>query len=445
MMETVTMMSGCRTSDLAGLRFTRRRAGKAVVPLLLAALIGATAAECAEIGDVKTRIATLEKLAAEVKANRDKIATWSGEYAFGDKYFINKKGISELKIEDKVSEKGPWLRQDVGIVRFVLSAPDNSLYTSISTERSTLIRDGEKNSIDIPLPNCLPQESIVTSDKYYFFHPGLQYGQFERLPRDRVEPEPAVFRDPMQKAQELKDSVVVDPRNLLGYARPFSEELETAVYLLRELGSKPLPNGMNAARVVRIVESGAGEQQKYVISISLTRNPQEDLSKAMQFQLVLEAKNGYNFTDVTVKTPDGRVTQTMNWEYQKRDGIFLPGKVVRMNIGGDGTTIANERVYTLKSCQLNAPISASAFTIGQFGVKDGTRVMDRVEEVCYRYRNGELVDPVRFLRPGEGPGDSVPVEGGSRGWRLIAGLIGLAAVAVVAVLLRRAKGRSAPQ
>jgi len=75
--------------------------------------------------------------------------------------------------------------------------------------------------------------------------------------------------------------------------------------------------------------------------------------------------------------------------YEQQQGVYLPHYILREYFGTDGR-LQNRQEMTLTASILNEPLPPEQFSLKSLGLRDGERVIDKVNGGEYRYQGGTL-------------------------------------------------------
>jgi hypothetical protein len=101
---------------------------------------------------------------------------------------------------------------------------------------------------------------------------------------------------------------------------------------------------------------------------------------------------GCNVTSRVQATADGHTLEEADVEYALIDGIFVPTTYHLRKFYRNGSVQFERRVVFVDQV-VNRPIEPSTFTFAHLGLKDGERVIDRIDGGLWIYKQGHLIDP----------------------------------------------------
>ncbi len=152
--------------------------------------------------------------------------------------------------------------------------------------------------------------------------------------------------------------------------------------------------------------------------------------------LRFDGRVGFNITSDVAKEGNGRTPIWTHWEYAEYDGVFVPKAIIRVVAHEDGQHLAFQRNLELQTCKVNGPLHPDGFSYKRLGLKDGERVVDRIENKLYLLDKDQLVaaeqyEPLKQQAPG------------SNRWKIILGLNIVILLAIFAYWLIRGRVRNA--
>jgi len=344
-------------------------------------------------------LSVLAMLAKQTLENYSKLATFDAEYAIEDVSIMQEDKLKTLRY--KVPDvPGPWRERDTGIVRLKLDAVKDSLFTEIQMRECVLDQDANGKPMNHPIPLTEAQRAIVSPAHFYYFQYNAQYGDFREVPALTGKVGRAAMRKPLEEAQRQGHATVVDPRDFFGYAGFFWKQLEAIQDTLRKDTEGKVKRPAGATGPVITVESfGDGAGQEYRVALTLWRSLEGSGAGKIRILFRFAKRVGYNCESVGVSGETGADVEMTGWEYTTVKDIFIPSKISRVVLDPKKGQPKSRRGLVLKSCKVNEGIGDAELSLAALGLKDGERVLDYVDEVCYEYKDGGLVNPVSFDAP----------------------------------------------
>lgn len=343
----------------------------------LPVLVSAQEGDRSEI-DSTERVSVLKLLIAEMQSNYNKIETWKGEYSFQDSLRMTSKMMNSIYQTDRKIDACDVVRVEQGIIQFVLDSKDNLLFTSyqVNVQRA---HEAVEDFLNLQLPNfgdLFYQKSVISSKDYISYEPKMLYSRFVDLPSTQEEVTGAAFRDVVERSRGQQESGVVDPRCFFGINDRtfFWDDLQVCISF--GLDSFPVDmwrivSGKGIHYEVDLIGQSADNQPKFVGTYTFAE------------------ECGFNPIRFSFGYKNSTPMKQIEWDYCLQDGIFIPSRVRNVTISGDGRVIKFERILRLKDCVLNEKIDASVFTYAGIGLKDGDRVVDRIERVGMVMKDGK--------------------------------------------------------
>lgn len=349
-----------------------------------------------ELSDTEA-LSVLDELATIAANNYSKLVTLRAEYNIEDRVILREEMLKKLQYEVPAAP-GPWERSDTGVVTVRFDAVKDSIFTEIQMKQSILSKDAHGNTMDHKLPVTTPERAIVTPSHFYYFRFDEQYGDFREVPAMQGQIGRVAFRDPVEEADRRRHASVVDPRDFFGYAGVlWADHLRMIAELLRKErdGTVGKPEGA-PDRVISVRSIGEAEGHVYRVAFTMWKSIAGAGSGGARFELRFPKTSGYLCGSSGGSLENAGYFQMAGWEYKDVEGVKIPSKIVRTAMNPKDGSVTNNRVLVLKACQVNDGLRDADIGLEALGLKDGERLLDRVEEVCYKYRGGRLINAVSF-------------------------------------------------
>ena len=333
------------------------------------------------------RDATLKLLLAEMRSNFDKIQTWKGEYSFQDKVRMTSKMMNDMFGTERQAGASDVLRIEQGTILFALDSKENLLYTSFQLKRQEARETGgDFEDVQLPVDRQLFfQKSLISQDDYVSFEPNMQFSRFLDLPSEEGELTAVAFREATEKSKGLQESVVVDPRFFYG--------TNDRTFFWNDLQACIDFDMVSTSTEIRRITSEKGTHYQ----VDLMAPFGQDQSRMVGTYEFAE-EYGYNPISFSFGAMNATPLKEISWEYRLENGIYVPSRIRSVSISGDGKLIRFERILELQNVTLNKKIDSNTFTYTGIGLKDGDRIVDRIERIGLVIRNGQ---PVKFADFGD--------------------------------------------
>lgn len=372
---------------------------------------------------------TLANFAAQMTSNYQSIRTWKGTYQFHDIHLIE--GDVAKLLRDGIdgesdSDPSSLVKTETCNGEFAIDFESDSLFTTIRRDGPTQFVDRETREQAGPrkYQPGLYERNIVTPEHYLQLEPNEIYGRL-RVHRDwAVKHGPVAFRNPAADGQNDQYGQVVDPRRFMWYKAPFGEYFGHWARLLEQPKT-----GKDVRKMFKLAKA----QIENRLMVRLRVEDREEY--------LFDSSVGFNPIFSSRKPGKGIPLRERKYEYRETDGVYVVSRLLMTIFADDGKTISFKRDWTLGECTLNGPIDPATFTYANLGLQDGNRVVDKIENVGYIYRDGKLTDPVRFReiprRPH--PGQRTPIEDVEpvpQQWLIIANVAVVVLVIAVLVFVR---------
>jgi len=327
--------------------------------------------------DSGQHIEVLRFLAAENEANYRRLRTWKGH----------------IRLEDTVDSGGPTEGGPNGAptapderstppampagVDFAANLSSHSLYTTYVREPGGELAPGTR---------VFAQRSVVTPVHFLHMDPNANVGELEEqanLPGFPVVGRVA-YRDDTEHAERLMSYwTVVNPQRFFWSSPlPTYQALRGYAARLEEKRDFPLT-----------IEKLDGDPPVYFVAVGY--GMYGDAANRKPVRVVtqrFEVSTGCNVTSRVQATADGHTLEEADVEYALVDGIFVPTTFHLRKFYRNGEAQFERKVVFVDQV-VNKPVEPSTFTFAHLGLKDGERVVDRIDGGLRIYKQGHLIDP----------------------------------------------------
>lgn len=328
----------------------------------------------------------LDALAAQIKANYQAIRTWWGTYrseykevydAKSAEGFLLAVGLESTPVKETVTRRSTTRGE------FAIDFTMDNLFSSMRRDGPIAVEiDGRP---PIPAKSHMHERSIVTPEHYVHLEPDRSHdnGTFMGLEDWKVRTGRVAFRDPAEEGRNEMFGQVIDPRKFMwiGGKEPWGDYLATWATLLRK------PDTSDAViRTFSVARDGTKEPPAFRVWIGGHQ------------EIVFDGAVSFNPVSLVQYEPnsDKKLVSRWKWEYRKQAGVYVPALMRLINYTPDGKSVRSDWTWTLLESRVNEPIAPSVFSYRQLGLKDGERVIDRIENVGYVYRDGKLTEPKKM-------------------------------------------------
>ncbi len=347
-------------------------------------------------------IKALEEIAAIQEANFRAIQSFEGIYSLQDKYKYTVEPELVAEIGEDTLGPGPWRRIDQGEVTVRFDSSSGASFNDVQILKTRINRDATGGRRAVALPYESHQMNIVNRVEFFSFRPEMRYGDFLDFPQQQQMRGRAVIRDSPDKGREYRTSNVFYFEDFFSYGQPFWEVLQgfrdALVHLAKERSEAELKEWFSSVKFSGDEPSGetVSFRQRF------TAEAGAPVSSGITVQIKCSSGHGWNIREATLFGPDGTEQQIYTWEYTKRGGIFVPERVWRASLSADGEKIDLERLLVLESSVVNGVVGPKWFSWRAFGLEEGERVVDRIEQKMFVVQDGELVEAksVKAVVPG---------------------------------------------
>ena len=331
----------------------------------------------------------LDRAAASMKANYDKIDTWQGEFSIEEDNYFYGEQCTWLNIDanDPASRSEAIRSRIYSLGKFETDVKNNKLYYSESKP------EPKYKALDLQRDFTLkemfsPIISIVTPDGYLSFKPNFNYGYGGKKVNEKWSGRQA-FRLPLEKTKNEQWSDIRDPRKYFSEGhKMFWEDLE----VLSNLIANPAPDiPEGKAPRIGIFTEGTKTYIKTRFYRSEDCNSCDPNLEFVNINLILDNSIGYNAIRREALSKNNEILNTLDIAYENIDGIFIPKSVhFVISRSSDFKKSFDSKITFTKSI-LNAPIPEETFTHKNLGLKEGEVFRDEIQKKRYKYEDASLV------------------------------------------------------
>ena len=330
------------------------------------------------------KAAVVQMLSQQTKANYDKLQTWEGSYSYRAQWQVEgdaAKAYFDAAKSNPSANQLPLTNVSSSTARFAIDFATDSLFSTFEADRPAEVRLRTGELLTVPNIVVTNVMSISTPEHYLHFMPTVNQTALSDFPKVTLERGVGrmAYREPSRTGKTGPWGAVFDPRFLFGF------EMSPVHVWLGGLSS---------------VATNASPEQKRELDNSLDvkkEHPGDDsvytivIGRSQEREITFDGKVGFNLVKLRVKEQGGWLRREQSWEYQRIDDIYIPAKVQFLEYGDDGNIVVDRNVV-LRECSVNKPIAPNVFSYDQFGLKNGERVLDKIEGGLFVYQDGNLVN-----------------------------------------------------
>jgi hypothetical protein len=333
---------------------------------------------------VENPIEILKMIAAQSKANYEKIQTWQGEYEIEEIQYIDSIMGKEVANAYKIPVS-TFYKSTNGYFSFKIDMKSNSLSINFKTN-DYLILDPAKTPIkNIKIPGT-EQISIITPEHYLHFLPNVLYGSFTEY--ESFDPSMltrASFREPVVSSQKKNLAEIPDPRSFFVFGgRTIWEATTLWVDILSE------NHGINNVFVGKQIDNVSN-----IFMIQRTINNKEK-KRLTKYRFIIDANAACNVVKYSIITeslgaPPPTLIEDISWYFKEENGIFLPFSGVQRFGLTNSKDFRFERKLNYRTIEVNSLIDKKMFSFTQLGMKNGDRYVDTILKKISTFEDGKLL------------------------------------------------------
>lgn len=316
-------------------------------------------------GDEASDLAALSKVQRDIKKNLSIIRTLKGEYLME----VTPKAVGvQEQGEDEIVESEGLSRS---ICRFAVDTQSSDMvFENLQLMEGAPIPAGDDVSLATVV---LRQRSSMRDNRFYYCvdEPHREVARLDGPTQSGLGRLSLVIEPGSRGDSLLSSSLLCNPIGF--YSANPRQPIAALIDLYIEHSEKrPIKIEKHGDTIILLDESGV-MKMRYEFDSRSSGN-------LVRFEAV---RNGLRYSFHEVK-------------YQEQDGVLLPWEVKHENYNTDGT-LARRRVFKARKMFVNLPLDDTTFGLSAFGLPDGSKVVNKVDQSEGRIVNGEVVSERDYI------------------------------------------------
>ena len=312
----------------------------------------------------------LKAAQAQQAAALDHVKSWRGEGLLEVWFVVPMLRIPAAGGGDGGFEHvdGPFEVNRASNLSFLWSAELKSLRCSMDSIPPTKCTALGDPKVRHELHEGLAINCLVRPDGFYRMQPNRWWGEFEGFPKSLPQGQQTrvVERRPGDVAMTLRGSDVFDPLLLLEIGGQQVDELCDS-YL--RIVSTPELSGRFTLR--RRSDGALLAAMQYVDSA--------DAEPSLTCEVIFDSLTSFLPKEAVFKNRQGDVLQSLSWDYSGESPALVPTRFEHVKFNETGARVS-KRSVTITEFEVNGPVLGSDFELSSIGVRDGDRLLDRIEK-----------------------------------------------------------------
>jgi hypothetical protein len=344
----------------------------------------------------EARIRILEEVVAKLQANHERLRAWKATCTYSDKLRVDQ-DPGYYQWVDGVAPVFPAVRENTGAIRFELDLVQQRFRVDFEPgPRSIFETPGTRTKYEYtegPIPH--QQRSILTMDRFWHRQKAEKFVRNSDIPGLKGNGFVA-FRDPVEDGMQRADADVFNPLGMLRHSQVFWEELRSTLLALKgetELPPPWTPESVDQSVSMRWVT--LPDEGRHLV-ILLTLPAGLGAADPVEITYTLSEVRNYFPRTISVDSPPGRTRSTKMWQSKLVDQVVVPEKWHSYIYEDDGDTVSSRRLVVLREQEVNPPLDDALFDHRGLELADGDVLIDRVDRLGFRVRDGQLVDPIAY-------------------------------------------------
>jgi len=414
-------------------------------------------------------LVSLLELSRQSHATVAKIHTWTGRVRFEDREFTRDEPVG-IDIGCFGMARGsyqlPLERRTEGSGRFEYDVTTERYFSELMVERATVVEMNTRKylltQLRMPLEGggwadapvylnadlaakidsryklnlLFWKRSVVTSGEHLSIEPAKQYPQFLAAPGLGPPLGRSAFKDEPGTATEQQLSTVLRPASFFFLWSNLPNWIQLEELATRYQKALDTEEISETAFAKRLIVEHAQDDFGHVYRLQIYTGEGDDRKKWTEFSAYFHENVGYLPLLAEVQSGAGHSRTALFWDYDVSNGFIHPRLMNRIITGPDPKYLSFQRSVQVIDSEVNAPIPEDHFTLAALEMKDGERLMDRVEGKLFVLKDGqlELATASHRMNP-------EALKPASTRWRLMlvaVNAVVIAGVALIFVARRRA-------
>lgn len=314
----------------------------------------------------------------EVRNNYEYIKTWQGNVHIKED-IIYQGSAAETRfrtaIDSTAEEPNSIMARREWMIEFSIDTVSDSLYAGYKPTAGLQYIDLDRQMSLKPRGTLADRRAIRTPE--YELHSNVN-----RL-REGVVVSRSAYKQ--KKNPDSFTPPVFDPRDPLVHGNPIWETFDKAIEQIKSKGYVGIDG-----HVMKVEEISNSDSVQYRVQLPAKISSTDYLFLTMVFS----GNVGLNMTLLETTNVKGVMLQKATWEYELKEGVYLPTKKTKQRYDVEGNLIYfQEIVY--ENLQINKPVSPSTFTHQNLDLRNGDRYIDKIENKEYVFKNGQMVLDVK--------------------------------------------------
>jgi RNA polymerase sigma factor (sigma-70 family) len=349
------------------------------------------------------RLETIEFIAAQTRANYERIKTWKGTYSYKIRNRLNGNQLPpRFKNGLPLQNPGPLMQQTDGRTDFAIDMASGDIYRDKRTSAITFFKPGTNEVEDVPGVGANDFRSILTKDDYINFRPDEQatYVYLAHLPEANNKRIARRYTDNRMR-MEMRQFDLIDPRDFFG------PDTLSKPWMFLEFVAKAL-RGKSGDKDRRLAEEGLhlaqadgpdGRWYCHQLQFDSGHGPSAWVTA---FWSPRAGFNPVAYVSADDK-PDGKLYSKVEREWMAINGSYVPSRIKDQGYEVAGGDLSKEQETTLSNCVVNQPLDPHQFDHAGLGMADGDLIVDEQKRVGYIIKDGEPVKLGDFVDPARRP------------------------------------------
>ena len=319
----------------------------------------------------------LRMISDKMKNNYDSIKYWEGKVDSEVNYIYEGKNADRIFTNDTMAigeVPKRIMNHAESSIEFSLDAKDDRLFVYRFFNKKIQYIDFDTGR-DLGTKGLPGEEKAILTKEYYIKCRATQRQNGVIIKQQAI-------KEKLSDCTHCQNPPIFDPRESFKEGRPVWETVQIILDKLDKKGEWKI-----GAYDLKVEECNDKGIMKYQI-IMPGKISEGDIVLS---KMVFSCDKGFNITFFQVSDVNGKVFQKATWDYELKDGIYLPKETLQQNYTGEKANLSYSIKSIFKNLKLNYPIQEEIFSYKNLGLKNGDKFVDKIEGKEYTYQEGNLI------------------------------------------------------
>lgn len=326
--------------------------------------------------DANETVNILKMISDKVQDNYKQIKTWEGKVESQLDYIYEGKAAEKI-FKSNTNNIGETpqtvINSNEAVTEFSLDAEKDVVFAHNYSEKPIKYMDAITGR-DLGAKGTPSESRAVLTKEYYI------KSQAEKKYMGDAKSYKAIKQN-LKDCPECQSQPVFDPRQSFNAGEPAWKTLNRLLEQIKNSGE-----WMVDGQALKVEECKDGNAIRYRVTI-----PGKMADSIIFSTMVFPGDKGFNITLFEATDVNGRIFQSVTWDYDFIQGVYLPKETTHKNYMGKNGGLSFSKRLSFKNSKINHSIPAETFTYKNLGLKNGDKFVDKIAGKEYKYQDANLV------------------------------------------------------